>query len=208
MSIELPNLISPFAKVLVEIPDAPVVFLIDEYHGDERSTKENIFHATALVRHARVTLIGVESHSGGFEWDQFTEDYVYDCDDDPPFDAGEDETPVNTWPMFAEATRLLSAKVVGVESWGMLSKQDSECKTAEEVRAHPLNAQRSEHFIKTLFKLHARNGSVGNLILNAGSEHNHHIASWIADGSIAAKAGDNASYVRIRAESYPESSNP
>jgi hypothetical protein len=208
VTAEIPSSILPLAKVLVEIPNAPVVFLIDEYHGDERSTKENISHATALVKHARVTLIGVESHSGGFEWDQFTEDYVYDCDNDPPFDTGEDETPVNTWPMFAEATRLLSAKIVGVESWGMFAKQDSECKTVEEVRAHPLNAQRSEHFIKTLFELHARNGSVGNLILNAGSEHHNHIANWIADGSIKAKAGQKASYVRIRAGSYPESSEP
>jgi hypothetical protein len=66
------------------------------------------------------------------------------------------------------------------------------------------NINRSKHFLRTLFQHYTRRQLRGNLILNAGGNHNSHIAAWIADGTIEEKAGHPASYVRLRAPAYQE----
>jgi len=185
-------------RVLFNVPDAPIVFLIDEFHKHEESTSQNISAADTLVRKANVHLIGVESHRGGREWDDFDGKYQ------DSFDDGENPEPVNDWPKFADAMRSSNAKVVGVECYGMMRQQETESITEGiSLRDHALNQLRSEHFIRTLVELHRRNGGNGNLILNCGGEHSSHINKWIEVGTIEARVGQKASYVSLRAPTYP-----
>ena len=93
------------------------------------------------------------------EWDDYYEKYK------DSFDDGENPERVNDWPNLADAMRSSSAKVVGVECLGMLNQQQAECPT--QGKDHPLNQQRSEHFVRTLLELRSKYSLGGNLILNA-----------------------------------------
>jgi hypothetical protein len=178
--------------------DVPVVFLMDEYHGTGECVDQNVCNARNLILKARVNLVGVESHSGGQEWDD------YDCIYKDSFDNGDNRIPVNTCPAFADRMTALGTLVLGVECHGMLNNQhvdfDKEGDwSGKAVKEHPLNQERSRHFIRTLFQFRSRRCVVGNLILNAGSDHNSHIEQWIQDRSIEEIAGEKAAYVRLQA---------
>ena len=187
-------------KVLLSEPDAPIVFLIDERHKHVESTDENIANARVLVRDADVTLIGVESHEGGCKWDDLAGDYSkWD------YHNGEDAQAINDWPNFADAMRRSAWKVVGVECSYLFDQQQGDFLFSNtQIQENRLNPDRSKHFIRTLLDLRSRNNLMGNLILNAGSEHQNHIEEWINDGTIESIAGQKASYVRLRASAYPK----
>jgi len=194
------NILGEAIKLLPNC-DVPIVFLIDEAHEVE-CIKQNIANASELIQHYNISLIGVESHLGGYEWDDcFTHNYT------SRFDSGETSAPVNTYPQFAEAMKQTGAKVLGVECQGI--SNELECDLVDNPNNGPIqdrkfNVARSEHFIRTLFQLRRHHNLAGNLILNVGGNHNSHIAKWIADGAIGTKAGQQAAYVRLRAPAYKE----
>ncbi|MEI6781980.1 MAG: hypothetical protein WCQ21_13790 [Verrucomicrobiota bacterium] len=187
--------------------DVPVVFLIDENHGIDECINQNIANARSLVQSAGVTLIDVESHAGGYQWDDY--EGKYHPFDQNRCDNGDNSSPLNTCPKFADSLRGAGATIVGVECRGMLDQQQCdfvpggswEGRPAGE---HPLNALRSEHYIRTLLEMRSRRGLTGNLILNAGGAHISHIEQWIRDASIEAKANAKAAYVRACAPAYQE----
>jgi hypothetical protein len=180
----------------------PIVFLIDENHGSDECIKQNIANATELVLKTGVTLIGVESHRGGLEWSDYDEGKYT-----TGFDMGENQEPVNTRPQFADNMRASRAKVLGVECLGMSNQQEPDFYEGgswhgKPMKDHPLDRQRSEHFVRTLFELRRRHKLDGNLILNAGGDHISHIAGFIKDGIIETLAQQKAAYVRARAPAY------
>jgi hypothetical protein len=179
--------------------NCPVVFLIDERHELE-CISQNADNALTLFTQCDVSLVGVESEYGGYEWDQYDEKYL------ERFDRGESGKRANEWPQFAEALKKRGAKVLGVECHGLAGKL--ECtkleQNLEDIGENTLNVNRSEHFIRTLFQLRSSHGLCGNMILNVGGNHNTHIAAWIEDGSIETKTGHKAAYVRLRAPAYRE----
>ena len=179
----------------------PVVFLIEENHSICECIKQNIVNAQVLVQKAQVTLIGVESHQGGRQWDDYSGKYK------DTFDMGENLEPVNDSPKFANSMRSSRAKVLGVECLGMLNQEQCDLATddlwkGKPAKEHPFNQQRSEHFVRTLLELRSRHHLTGNLILNAGGDHISHIASWINDGTIERRARQKATYVRVRSPAY------
>lgn len=181
--------------------DVPIVFLIDETHEAE-CIAQNTAIADVLVEQCNVSLIGVESRTGGFKWDD-----IYHHDYTSDFDCGEDSTPINDWPGFAEHMSRSRVKVVGVECQGL--SNELECDLMDNPPPPPIkdrkfNVLRSEHFIRTLFQLRRHYNLTGNLILNVGGNHNSHIASWITNQTIDTKAGQGAAYVRLRAPAYKE----
>lgn len=188
-------------RILLPGTDVPVIFLIDENHGSDACIKQNLANAREMIEKAAVKLIGVESHAGGEEWDIHEERY------NGRFDMGEDANPVSDCPKFADEMRSSAAKVLGVESRSMSGEQQGDFRVGgswygKEEKGHPLNKKRSEHFVRTLFELRRRHNLNGNLILNAGGDHNSHIEGWVRDGTIEAKAGQKAAYVRLRAPAY------
>lgn len=199
--IQTPLLIVGDLQVLLPGTDIPIVFLIDENHGSPECIQQNIANAKELLSKAGVMLVGVESHAGGKEWDGHEGRY------NSRFDLGEDKNAVSNCPGFANEMRSSSARVLGVESRSMSDEQQGDFCVGgswygKPEKDHPLNERRSEHFLRTLFDLRRTHGLSGNLVLNAGGDHNSHIAKWITEGSVAAKAGQAAAYVRLRAPAY------
>jgi len=184
--------------------NVPIVFLIDENHGSDDCIDQNITNATELIQKAQIELIGVESHEGGLEWNDYDEGRYTDV-----FNMGANTAPVSTCPRFAESMRASRAAVRGVECLCMSNQEEVDFYPGgswhgKPKRDHPLNKKRSEHFIRTLLELRSRQQLHGNVILNAGGDHNSDIASWIKDGTIEAKAGHKAAYVRVRAPAFQE----
>lgn len=178
--------------------DAPIVFLIDEMHHNQNCINNNINNALELIQNANITLIGVESHSGGLKWDQYDQVYL------------EDELykmeVVNTCPDFANGLLINhEEKIIGVECSDMLDKiycnqivMDNP-HYGKPIPEHPLNKERSIHFIKTLFEKRNELGLQGNLILNCGSNHNLDIEELIINHKIDDIVDIKASYVRLNA---------
>lgn len=199
--IERPIRIVADLRILLPGMGVPVVFLIDENHGSGDCIKQNLAIARELIEKATVKLIGVESHAGGEEWDVHEERY------NGKFDMGEDTNAISDCPKFADEMRSSAAKVLGVESRSMSEEQQGDFCVGgswygKQEKHHPLNEKRSEHFLRTLFELRRRHDLTGNLILNAGGDHNSHIESWIKDGTVETKARHKAAYVRLRAPAY------
>jgi hypothetical protein len=186
------------ATKLLPALGVPVVFLIDETHT-QACIAQNIDNAKELVQRCNVSLVGVESHLGGFEWDDCSHRYSSN------FNNGENTTPFNTCPQFAEGMRKSGAKVLGVECRGL--SNELECDFMNNPPPPPIsdrqfNVDRSKHFIITLFQLRSKHGLDGNLILNAGGNHNSHIARWIQAGIIESITGVKSAYIRLRAPAY------
>jgi len=184
--------------VLRAIEKAPVIFLIDETH-EESCIKQNVSNATELVGKCGIKLVGVESLYGGFVWDDvihrgYTEG----------FEQGDRLEPANNFPQFADALRKLDVPVVGLECQGLANALESDCvdNPGPPIGDRPLNLERSRHFVRTLFEIATQRNLTGNMILNAGGNHNTHIATWVADGSIDSMVPVVASYVRLRPPLY------
>lgn len=150
-----------------------------------------------------MTLVGVESHQGGSQWDDYDECYY----NPERFHPGNDLGAVNEHPEFADGLRDTGSRVLGIECLGMINKEHCDFAPGAEwhgraERDHPLNRSRSEHFLKTIIELWRRNGVNGNVILNAGGEHILHIQDWIRDGSAERIARQRATYLHIQAPAY------
>lgn len=182
--------------VIKEGLNLPFVFLFDEHHGNlNNCIDKNIENGIELVTHADVVLAGVESHSGGDEWNQYEQDYYndgsrYDCEIS-------DLNVVNTAPNFAiEINRQNNLLVCGIECRDILDKiQCNPLKMG--ISDHPLNIKRSRHFVKTLFEHYNSINSNGNIILNCGQNHNSHIQEWVLNNEIESITNNEANYIRI-----------
>ena len=181
--------------------NSPIVFLIDETHDNDISTDYNVKNAVELITKANVDIIGVESHRGGRVWDQYYGKYLstFEIRSVKQYKAA-----VNTYPYFALHIPVnYQDFVFGVECEGMLSKihcnlaVDDNPYFGKPVVNHPLNIERSKHFIRTLFEIRERVNRKGNLILNCGSNHNTHIKEWVDLGEIEIITECKASYIRL-----------
>jgi hypothetical protein len=196
---ELDNLLSNLrgtSEIIHFEEGLPIVFLIDEHHDNENNCiYSNIENALILIEQANVQIIGVESHSGGLKWDQYDQEYLED-------EYYQNEL-VNTCPTFYNSMSNSEIFVHGIECWDILSKIECEISIQDnpyfgiEVTEHPLNIDRSKHFIKTLFELKEKNKINGNLILNCGSNHNTQIKEFVVNDEIFEITGYKASYVRL-----------
>jgi hypothetical protein len=193
IGIETPLNLGGDLRILRAEKGLPIVFLFDEEHENLNGCiDENIKNAIALISKANVEIIGVESHSGGKQWDQYYQEYM----DDEEFDKSIDNIQVNNSPDFRNGlVKDYEDYLKGVECKGMLDKM--ECNSKISITENPLNIERSRHFIQTLFVKRKVLNLKGNLILNCGRDHNTHIADWIANGEIDNIAGFRANYIRI-----------
>lgn len=177
--------------------ELPIVFLLDEKHNDDESIKRNIANAIELIEKANVKIVGVESHSGGRQWDQYYQEYL----DEDDFEDDFDNIVTNGSPEFANLLKekyYENVHILGVECKGMLDKMSCTIHNEEDLQDNALNIQRSRHFIKTLFELRTKKANQeGNLILNCGRDHNNHIENWIINGEIDEIVGCEAVYVRL-----------
>lgn len=182
-------------QLLKFIKDAPIVFLLDENHGNlNNCINNNIINAEILITKAEIGIVGVESLAGGEEWERDTETY-YDQESDRFYFKQVSEY-VSDCTMFVNGlhpsfTHLLQ----GVESINILDRI-FELPVIEGQR-HPSHKKRSKHFIKTLFESYSLEKISGNLILNCGIEHNDDIEGWINSNEIDTITEVVASYVRI-----------
>jgi len=197
--------IKVFGAVTQLLPrrNVPIIFLIDENHGSVKCIEQNLANAGELVQKAAVTLIGVESRYGGQEWDDSEGSYKRS------YDAGDKLVAANTCTTFADRMSSSAAKVRGVECFGLVGQMECESLPGgswhgKPIKDHPLNEIRSEHFVRTVLELRSSLRLTGNIILNAGGNHNSHIEGWVRDGTIEAKARQEAAYVRVRAPAYTE----
>lgn len=181
----------------------PIVFLVDEHHGNPNSCIEkNIANAFELIEKAKVVLVGVESLAGGRSWDPENQEYSNDYFN-KKFDDHLAKGYKNTVTKFADEVEKHSRSIVcGVESFGMMHRIGEDCLEGnfhfgKDVSLHPLNESRSKHFIETLFENYNLKGLQGNLILNCGSNHNSHIEQWVINGEIDDIVGIRANYIRI-----------
>lgn len=188
-------------RFLLEENGLPVVFLIDEHHGNLNGCIDsNIKNAIELIDKANVVLVGVESHYGGFVWDEYERGYT----DEENYSLVSIKTITNTQPKFATSIKDKYPKIVfGVECLGLLNniEMDYIHKRVNNIPLpdHPFQRERSKHFIKTLFRIMSKSNLEGNLILNCGRDHNTHIEEWIVSGEIHDIAGFKASYIRLNA---------
>jgi hypothetical protein len=189
--------------LLRESPNSPVVYLIDKRHQHAQSTEENIENARLLVQAANVRLVGVEGYEGGREFDYLAGAYT----DVEVQGEIRPETLIGDYPDFAQAIAEENATVVGVDCRGLCDHMEVQVADgqwqAAQIGIHPNQEARSRHFLATLFGERARLGLVGNLILNGGRNHNDHLAAMIANDQINAVAGTPATYIRLRAPSFP-----
>lgn len=192
------------SKVLRFHEGCPIVFLIDENHDNlNNCIQSNIQNAILLIDNAKVVLIGVESQAGGKAWDykqQRYGDYL-----EWNFDRDNFIKPYKSrCTTFANScAKHEGANIIGVECWGMTHKiqadifeEDSEYYGIDAAE-HPLNFERSKHFIQTLFEEYNAQNLNGNLILNCGSNHNKHIEEMINQNEIDSITGMPATYIRI-----------
>ena len=174
LSTQLPSCLKGRIKILSYCNGLPIVFLFDESHDNKnKNINKNIENAKLLVDKLNVKIIGVESYSGGYEWDQYeeryTETFIYGDVNSEPVNCCLDFT--NN--LIGES----NINIYGIESFGMLSKMQNDLCDSESLyfqmtpNEHPLNTERSKHFIKTLLKCYTDKRICGNLILNCGKNH-------------------------------------
>lgn len=185
----------------------PTVFLIDEEHHNKECIENNIKNANELIAKANVEIIGVESHSGGKQWDEYKG--VYSSDEQ--YDESINNIFVNDCPDFAdELSKNYKDRIYGVECIGMLNRIQCDLTVNDNeyfgkpIAEHPLNKERSKHFILTLFKIRNCLNLKGNLALNCGGNHNSHIKEWIENGTIDEITNCKANYIRLNAICQPK----
>lgn len=176
------------------VENAPTIFLFDEIHNNLDSININIRNAFELIEKANIEIVGVESHSGGRNWNELENEY-----DDTRY-------PPNIWVnikpnMYEEINNLYPGLAHGVESHGMLTKLGELIAKGQlninDVGDHPLNQLRSRHFIITLFNLREELNFNKNAILNCGLNHNNHFEEMIRTCEIDEITNSEANYIRI-----------
>lgn len=199
--IELPLILIGSIEILHIETNSPIVFLIDETHDNLNSINDNVQNAIELIKKAKVDIVGVESHRGGKQWGDYDEVYrpTVEIRNVKQF-----KKSVNTCPNFAiQIPGIYQDFVFGVEHEGMFNKihcnlsVDDNPYFGKPVVNHPLNIERSKHFIRTLFEIRERVNGKGNLILNCGSNHNTHIKELIKKSEIEDITLYKASYIRL-----------
>lgn len=176
----------------------PTVFLFDEHHGNlNNCINKNIANAIELITKGHVVLVGVESLAGGKSWDYKNQKYSEVYPDKKLDDFFVKNYKSSVTKFAVEVAKNFKNGIRGIECFGMMHiiMEDIVLDKYQEVQSHPLNIERSKHFIKTLFESY--NVKDGNLILNCGSEHNTHIVNWINNGEIDGITGIEANYIRI-----------
>jgi len=197
--IELPLEMIGELKFLKLEKGLPIVFLFDEHHGNLNSCiDKNIVNAFELLSKGNVVAVGVESLAGGKSWDTknkvYSDEYLNKKEDD--FYATRYTS--NVTKFADEIEKGFKNITFGIESFGMMHvlMEDIALGKYQEVKLHPLNFERSKHFVTTLQdKLKTLNE--GNVILNCGSDHNTHIQSWIENGEIDEMIGVSANFIRV-----------
>ena len=188
---------APSADVVPGAPDAPVVWLLDEYHQHEASIGQNIDIALALLAQDAAGLVGVE--------DYYAEDDLYDggeayVEPHPPSDlpqaASADEPS-----RFAMAVYAVGHAVIGVDSEAWVNQFLGE-PGGGPVGDHPAQWGRSMHFLRSLLSQYAARNASGNVILNCGSNHNTHLV-LVARAAVKPAWWPDLTLVRLRAPAYP-----
>lgn len=183
---------------------APTVNLIDECHGHDVSTDDNIKTAVALFKD-RVVLAGVEGYEGGAEYDVHERRYkavrVHAT--------LSEDTLIGAYPRFAKGLEAEGLAVVGVDCAGLSDELEA---ALLEDRTDPgtIAAQRMRtlHFVRTLAEEAQRRNLRGDLLLNCGSHHNDRIEALLRDPDAPLPDGwPDWNYVRIRSELYPSGSS-
>lgn len=205
IGIENPvNLHGSVKKIRIE-NDAPVVFLLDEHHGNVNDCIiKNIENAKTLISDCNVVLIGVESLAGGKEWDEETKEYATDNLNEKYYK----EVIVKGWKsncttFYDELSKEYSHLIIGVESVGMMNKIEVDIYNqnpqdqSSAIQSHTLTRLRSKHFIQTIFDYYTATQLTGNIILNCGSEHNSHIQEWVRNGEIDQIIGLKATFISL-----------
>lgn len=174
------------------IPSTPVVFLFDEHHTTSACIAENIANGDALRTIATISLVGVESHAEGVV---------------PNGGVGNNSNAYNTHPEFGNHFAAVISHVYGIEETVIAARIEDDVNNGDwpngRERTHPYNTLRSYHYVATLFRLYREHNLSGHIFLNAGREHIEHIAAMIRGGVIDDIAGQQASYIRLCAASYP-----
>ncbi len=182
----------------------PIVYLIDERHHHNDSIDDNIRIANQLIANNNVRLIGLESHYGGYEYDNGENRYKYKAYVKA---LATSDNIANDCLRFEEGLIGENFTKVGVENEGLSTKMEVEVSSnplyGGRPQLHINNIYRSLHFIITLFEEYRRRNIDGNLILNCGSNHNNHIQKFIEQRIIDGITGTPASYYRIRSEYFP-----
>lgn len=182
-------------------PNKPIIFLFDENHDIEDCINRNIKNAETLIKRANVVIVGLERLPGGKEWNPDSMDYVREMRSQDNFNP----QPYDSHPLHPNHN-LFSDWIKnnypfllqGVESRGMHDMIDTDCYEGKyTVENHPLNQERSKHFIQTLFDAYSSRGLNGNMILNCGLQHNNDIENWISSEEITDITGRKASFIRI-----------
>lgn len=184
----------------------PTVFLIDEHHNHNFSTDNNIEIARDLISNNSLRLIGVESHYGGYKYDNGTRRYENEyCEAEVCT-----HTIANTYTRFIDELSNENVIRIGVESEGLSDQIVFDAIENPIYRSQPYlhvnSIFRSIHFIITLFEEYKRRNIAGNLMLNCGSNHNNHIQMFIEQHIIDGITLTPASYYRIRSTLFPNQS--
>jgi hypothetical protein len=181
-------------KILSFIPNTPIVFLFDEHHDNlNNCIDKNIENAIELINNGNIVVVGVESHTGGKEWNIADKCYFEYEDSDKNY---KDQKIGRVTKFFDVLSKKYENLVRGVECEAYSDELSNYVGNLsfEEI---PINIERSKHYIKSLFELRLQLNIDGNLILNCGRDHNTHIEEWINKGKIDGIAGYKASYIRL-----------
>ncbi len=192
------NLIGKIELLSFDENATTILFLFDEHHENLNDCiNNNILNAIELIENGNVNIVGVESLAGGESWD--CENQIYSDDyQNKKLDDVFAEKYKSSCTKFADNLALYSKDVIfGVECFGMMHSivEDISLGKYIDVISHPLNIERSKHFVKTVVNNYPL--KKGNMIINCGSNHNNHIAKWVKSGEIDQLIEMKINYVRI-----------
>ncbi len=183
------------------------LFMIDEVHGCDPCTNDNIAIASSLVAEG-VVLIGVEGYEGGLEWDyietprQYTAKWL-----EPGVEAGQF---IGRYPRFKEGMENEPVKVVGVDCRGLCDQVEVDKldgKWSGSKGRHKNYQLRSFHFIRTIGELIQRQDLKGNFLINCGSAHNDDIQELFTKSQVLPTKWPDVTYIRIRSNLYDPCKN-
>jgi hypothetical protein len=195
LGIEMPLNLEGDLRILRAEKGLPIVFLFDEHHGDLNSCiDKNIENAIELIDKGNIVIVGVESHTGGKEWNSDDKSYIEYGGSEKDYINRIIGNPTKFFDGLSSNEFVNLVKGVECEAF---SDELAEYKGNLPFIEIPINITRTKHFIRTLFELREQLNSSGNLILNCGRDHNTHIAEWIDNGEIDNIAGFRANYIRI-----------
>ena len=185
----------------------PVLLLFDEYHSSIEGIDQSIETFLEINSKIGIQIVGVEGYDGGIIWDTETGNYkVKDRFDINIVDSNgilNDTNACGNQPRFAKGIKD-EILTLGIDSKGMCNKIETDCfdnnrDDQDYIRNHPLQRERSKHFILTLLKFWEQNTRKGYKIaaLNCGRNHTTHIIQMHAKKEIANISFQKLSIIRI-----------